>query len=362
MTNKFLALADDIQENLTAICRPTVFPGTFPLGGGYTPFFAVNAPPGASMGGLYVEATSALVATGGTVTAVAGSDLLDLVTAGYNVADAPNADARCRTVTRLGVEEAERLLVAPGNTQVFKYPRATAAQITAANLSPTVTVGFIIPCAEPTNAVQVQFKLPVVATTWSVSVTSGTVAYTVYPIPSVSPATVAYMESPLPQYGANAVVPLEQYQPTNISPDIVDFVNSTAATFNSISAYDLNGAELVNMLTATAITNAQAGWPPVPTSTASTFVNTRGSRLSRLAVNLAVTATLGVLWIQVNDVPSAGPTEGHDTTPTTPAASKTGKSVPGTVGSVSSKGIPNPSMGGGPGRQGIFGRRVGAYS
>jgi hypothetical protein len=336
MVDKFLVYSEDLNENHSAMGRPVPFPGSFQANGGYTPFFAVNAPPGKSIGGLYVEATATATATAGA-SAIAGSDVLDLVVGGYNISDSPNADARCRTVTRLGVEEAERLLFAPSNSAQYKYPRATASSITAANLTPAYVVPFIIPCGESTDAVQVAFKLPTVAASFSASVTSISVQYVVYPIPSVSPATIAFVESPLPQYGANAVVPLEQYQPTNISPDLVDFVGSTAATFTNIAGYDTTGNEQFNMLTTTAIQSAQYGWPGVSDSTASCFVNMGGSRASRLAVNLAVTASLDVLWIQVADVPTAGPTEGHDVTPTTPATSKQGQSVNGTVASVPSK-------------------------
>jgi hypothetical protein len=332
MTNKFLLYADDILENLPGICRPTVFPGTFAAGGSYTPFFAVNAPPGYSIGGLYVASTATINGTA-TGTALASTDVLDLMVAGYNVADAPNADARCRTVDRIGVEEAERLLVAPGSggsTSFLKYPRSAAGNL--ATGTTTYTGQWIIPCGEPTDAVQVQFKTPALTTVFAQALGLN-INYTVYAIPSVSPATVAFVESPLPAYGASSVVPVEQYQPTNISPDIVDFVGSAASAFSGIAAYDTTGHEIVNMLESTTIQASQYGWPDVAFSTASTFINVKGNRMSRLAATLGASATLTALWIQLSEVPTAGPTEGHDSTPSPPATQKVGTSTPGTVSS-----------------------------
>jgi hypothetical protein len=339
MTNKFLLYADSIEENLSGACRPTVFPGSFAAGGGYTPFFAVNAPPGFNIGALLVVSTATLVASA-TCASTASTDTLDLITAGYNVSDAPNADARCRTVDRAGVEEVERLLCAPGNTgsgTFFTYPR-TGASTTATGTN-TYTGQFVIPCGEPTDAVQVQFKTPSLNTVFTSGVTSISITYTVYVIPSVNPATIAFVESPLPSYGASAVVPVEQYQPTNIAPDIVDFVGKSPSVFAQVQAYDTNGAELVNQLDTSTMQAVQYGWPGAASSTASTIINVKGARMSRLAATLGSTSeTLTVLWIQVSGQPTAGPTEGHDQTPSPPATQKVGTSVPGTIASAPASG------------------------
>jgi hypothetical protein len=339
MTSKLFLNAMDIQENLPGICRPTVFPGTFSGGGSYTPFFAVNAPPGQNLAGLFVEVVSVQTCTA-TATATV-TDPIYLSCAGYNVSDAPNADARCRTVSSSGVIEAERLLAAPmsaGIASFFKYPRTGVAS-TSATGTATYTTQFVIPCGEPTDAVQVQFKTPSLTAVYASGITVLTLSYTVYPIPSVSPATVAFVESPLPAYGASAVVPVEQYQPTNIAADLVDFVGATSATFQTLSAYDTTGNELVNLLTQTTIQAVQYGYPGVDASAAANIiVNTRGSRLSRFAANLSASATLEVLWIQVTGVPTAGPTEGHDTTPSPPATQKVGASQAGTIASVPARG------------------------
>ena len=344
MTSKLFINAMDIQENLPGICRPTVFPGTFSGGGSYTPFFAVNAPPGQSICGLFVEAVSTQVCTATATASV--TDPIYVSAAGYNVSDNPNADARCRTVSSSGVIEAERLLCAPfsaGEASFFKYPR-TGLAATSSTGTATYTTQFVIPCGEPTDAVQIQFKTPTLTAVYASGITSLTIAYTVYPIPSLNPASIAFVESPLPAYGASSLVPVEQYQPTNIAPDLVDFVGATTATFQTLSAYDTTGNELVNLLTQTTIGAVQFGYPGVDALTSNIIVNTRGSRLSRFAANLSASATLEVLWIQVQGVPVPGPTEGHDTTPSPPATAKTGKSVPGTIAST---GAATPTAAGG---------------
>jgi hypothetical protein len=357
MANKFLLYADDLEENLSGMCRPTVFPGSFSAGGGYTPYFAVNAPPGFNIAGLFLESTATLIASA-TCASTAGTDILGLILAGYNVSDAPNADARCRTVTCAGAEEAERLLMAPGNTgsgNFLTYPRTGAS--TTATGTQTYTAQMVIPCGEPTDAVQVQFKLPASNTVFTSGVTSISIAFTVYVIPGVQPSTIAFVESPLPTYGASAVVPLEQYQPTNIAPDIIDFVGASANTsatgvFAQVAAYDTSGAEIVNMLTQTAMYAAQFAWPGAAVNTKSTIINTKGARLSRCAVTVGTASqTFDTLWIQVTDVPSAGPSEGHDATPSPPATQKVGTSTAGTVAS-------SPAKGGGKGGS-VWGRRSG---
>jgi len=331
MSAKFTLYAADVMENLSGVCRPTVLPGTYAAGGGYTPFFAVNAPPGQNIGALLVMATGTFVASATCATS-AGTDALDAVTAGYNVSDAPNADARCRTISRTGVEEAERLLVAPGSggfATFLKYPRSAASSLATGT---TTYIGqWIIPCGEPTDAVQVQFKLPGTNQLFASGVTSNSINYTVYVIPSVQPQTVAYVESPLPPYGASAVVPVEQYQPTNVSPDLVDMVGTAYSGLQQVQGYDTRGIELVNMLDSTTIEASQYGWPNVALSTASTFVNMKGSRVSRLAVTLGASGTLTTLWLQLSDVPTPGIKEGHDQTPSPPATQKVGTSVPGTI-------------------------------
>jgi len=339
MTNKFLLQADDIIENLSGPCRPTVFPGTYAAGGGYTPFYAVNAPPGLNIGGLLVMSTATVVATA-TCATTAGADALDMVTSGYNIADAPNADARCRVVTRPGVEEAERLLVAPnaaGPATFLKYPRSAPANV--ATGTTTYLGQWVIPCGESTDAVQVSLKLPTLTQAFASGITSIAINFTVYVIPSVNPATVAFVESPLPPYGASAVVPVEQYQPTNIAPDFVDLVGQLPTALQSIAAYDTSGREVVNALDSTTIQMSQYGWPGAAYSSASTFVNLKGNRVSRLAVTLGASSTLDVLWIQLINQPSVGPTDGHDQTPSPPATSKVGTSVAGTVAAVPAKGF-----------------------
>ena len=334
MVSKLFLNAMDIQENLPGICRPTVFPGSFNAGGSYTPFFAVNAPPGQNIGALFVEATASVTVTA-TATATV-TDPLYVCVAGYNVSDAPNADARVRVVSTSGTSEIERCLVAPfsaGIASFLKYPR-TGLAATSSTGTATYTCQWIIPCGEPTDAVQIQFKTPGLTAAYSAGVTVISINYTVFPIPSVNPATIAAVESPLPAYGASALVPVEQYQPTNISPDLVDFVAATSSTFQTLSAYDTNGNEIVNMLTQTQIQACQYGFPGVDANAGvGIIVNLRGNRLSRFAANLSSSTTLEVLWMQVSNVPVPGPTEGHDTTPSPPATQKVGTSTPGTIAS-----------------------------
>ena len=121
MVSKLFLNAMDIQENLPGICRPTVFPGTFSAGGSYTPFFAVNSPPGQNIGGLFVEAVATLTITA-TATATV-TDPLYVTVAGYNVSDAPNADARCRIVSTSGTSEVERIVVAPFSAGIASFLR-----------------------------------------------------------------------------------------------------------------------------------------------------------------------------------------------------------------------------------------------
>lgn len=348
MTNKFLFYADDLVENLSGVSRPTQFPGTFQAGGGYTPFFAVNAPPGLNIGGILVMSTATVVASA-TCATTAGADALDMVTSGYNVSDAPNADARCRIVDRLGVEEVERLLVAPlaaGPATFLKYPRTAPSSI--ATGTTTYLGQWVIPCGEPTDAVQLAIKLPTLTQAFASGITSIAVNYVAYVIPSVAPQTIAFVESPLPPYGASSTVPVEQYQPTNITPDILDLVGTAPTVLQTAAIYNTDGVEVVNMLDSTTLQMSQYGWPGVAYSSASTFFNTKGNRFSRCAILLGASGTLTTLWIQVSDVPTAGPTEGHDPTPSPPATQKVGTSVAGTVASV-------PQAGGG----GMFRRKAG---
>ena len=257
MTNKFLFYADDLVENLSGVSRPTQFPGTFQAGGGYTPFFAVNAPPGLNIGGILVMSTATVVASA-TCATTAGADALDMVTSGYNVSDAPNADARCRIVDRLGVEEVERLLVAPnaaGPATFLKYPRTAPSSI--ATGTTTYLGQWVIPCGEPTDAVQLSIKLPTLTQAFASGITSIAVNYVAYVIPSVAPQTIAFVESPLPPYGASSTVPVEQYQPTNITPDILDLVGTAPTVLQTAAIYNTDGVEVVNMLDSTTLQMSQ---------------------------------------------------------------------------------------------------------
>ena len=139
----------------------------------------------------------------------------------------------------------------------MKVPRSAPSNV--ATGTTTYLGQWVIPCGESTDAVQVSLKLPTLTQAFASGITSIAINFTVYVIPSVNPATVAFVESPLPPYGASAVVPVEQYQPTNIAPDFVDLVGQLPTALQSIAAYDTSGREVVNALDSTTIQMSQYG-------------------------------------------------------------------------------------------------------
>ncbi len=329
-------------------------------GGTPTIYMPVKAALGYNLGGILVRADVALTASAANAI-TSGTDVVSEWLSQYEVVGGTGGPTRLQCLTRLGAEATERLLVQPSNANVtysatnpFTYPRAAPAAFTAAG-SRTDTSFLVIP-ASGGQAAQIRFVMPAISSTMTL-ITSASTSFTLYSIPTLGNAVTAVAELTAGPFPIGTVDLATQYQPDNISPLLLLFVGTTAdsthitriihesASSRSIIA-DFEDAP--SLVATNQLYPAQTGCY----DTTSTLINLQRQRARSLKVTLAASLSLDLLYLDIENAPTAAPTTGPSATPVPPATQTTattgagGTVIPSGQGGIGT-GNSGPGAGGG---------------
>lgn len=346
--------ADDVAE---AIQGATLSFASTPITqttGGTTNYFPVVAPMGLNLAGILVYA-SVVVTPNAATTAVAGTDVLDIITNGYEVTNQVGGGVRCKTITRKGVEEAERLYLQPPTTTTFVYPRATAATFTATTAATTQQIIFFIPSAGG-QAVNVRFSYPGAGTayTTSASITSIVTTFYMYAVPTLSVVRTAFQEIVTPTLGAGQQDRRSDL-PDGMSPDLCEIIGTAWGTGSTnVSKIVIDGqggvGRTVDWEDQYAGNAAQTLYPPTSAANQTNILfNMHKQRADHLWITTGTSfsATLDLLFCEIDDgsplVPSPSPAQ----SPVSPLATQTAGTGPGNTGVVPKQ--PTARVVGGPG-------------
>ncbi|MCI4357390.1 MAG: hypothetical protein L3K18_09715 [Thermoplasmata archaeon] len=195
------------------------------IAAGNTNYMPVTTTMGMNLHAVVVEALVSVTGTGATTT-VAGSDTLDLALLNYEVSNQVGGGIRCKTITRKGSEEAERLFVQPPTTTNFIYPRASATTFTAGGGTTTYQLVFIIPSAGG-SAANVRIYWPGSASTFTTTanISAMTCTYNLYAVPTLSTFRTAFQEVQTRVLGAGQQ-DVQSDLPAGMAPDLVELVGT----------------------------------------------------------------------------------------------------------------------------------------
>ena len=295
--SQIITYAQDISANIGGSVIWTTTP-SYTCNGGTSQPVAVNAPPGYNLGGVLVSYSVTYTPTG-AVSAASNKDALDGVLSGYDVMPSiAGGTSRLRTITRAGVEEAERVFLQPETTSLsFQYPRATPASFTATTTARTDTGVFFIPASGGTGC-GIRFNLPTATSVYAASVSS-TVMYTLYAVPTLNDLENAVLEQQSNSYGAGSP-DISFLIPWDMTVSYLDFIGLTASasTLYKVVVTGASGSNTVDFEDAPAILGAQSIFPnsPVASYTNSVFALKR-DKPTRLQVGIGGTTTFDLLFM-----------------------------------------------------------------
>jgi len=338
----YTTYASDLSEAAQGAVLSYASPAYTQTSAGTTPYMQVVAPQGMNLLGIYVYA-SAVVTPSSSTSVVSGSDLLDIINAGYEVTNAIGGGARCKTISRKGTEEAERLFIqSPQSTTApFTYPRATTATFTATNVATTIPIRFIVPAAGGTAA-QIRFAYPGAGNAYSTtsSITSISVTYFLYAIPTLSNVNTAYSEVQTPALGT-AQNDLSPYIPPALAPDLCEIIGVTwsSSTIAKIVVDGQGGiGRTVDFEDVVTPNDLQLLYPPTVTSNdqLNCLFNMHGLRADHLWVTTggSYSGGLDMLFCQMTaeDTLTAAPVKAQTPSP----------NLSGYVAGTASTGLPVP--------------------
>jgi hypothetical protein len=222
----YTVYASDIGESMVGAVQSFTSAQYNTLAAGSTTYMPVSAPLGMNLGGILIYAN--IVVTPNAATAiVAGSDVLDQCLLGYEVTNQVGGGVRCKTLSRKGSEEAERLFLAPPTSSAFVYPRASATSFTATTTAVTYNAFFFIPSAGG-QAANVKVYWPGAANTYSTpaSISSILTTYYAYAVPSLAPAVTSFQETLSRVVGAGQN-DIQGDIPAGMSPDYFEVIGAT---------------------------------------------------------------------------------------------------------------------------------------
>lgn len=302
---------------------------------GTTQYMPVVAPLGMNLAAIYVYAQATVTPNAATAL-TSGADILDVVTNGYEVTAAVGGTARCKTVSRKGVEEAERIFVQPPTSTTFAYPRASPASFTATTTAATVNARFIIPAAGG-QAANIRFSYPGAGGAYatSASITSISTVFYLYAIPTLSDVKTAFSEviTPSLSSGQNDLM---TYQPAGVSADMVELIGTTwgSSTIQKIVVDGQSGIGRTVDIEDTETGNDLQTLYPISGTAANqlnVLVNMHQQRADHLWATLgaAYSSGLDILFCQISGEPSIVPSPSPATTASTPLTSNTASVGPG---------------------------------
>ncbi len=362
----YAAYATEISESGQGIVLAAAPAPVTQTSSGSTPYYDVAAPLGMKLAGFYVFA-SAVVTPNTSTTAVAGTDILDIVTSGYEVTNGVGGTARCKTITRAGVEEAERLYIGPPvATAPWIYPRATAATFTATTAATTTNIRFFVPAAGG-EACKVKFYYPGAgkAYTTSSAITSIVTSFYLYAVPTISDVTTSFHEVATPTLGVGQQ-DMRPYLPEFMSPDFMEVIGntwgsgSTGITRAQIMAQGGAGVS-VDIEDVTAGNDMQLLFPrSVSAAQTNLLLSLHRSRADHIYLTTAASfsAALDILFTQLDYGETLYPEPEQAQTSGTQLRSAVATTGPGGSGVIPTKNAARASLGGRPVAPGAMGRRV----
>jgi hypothetical protein len=329
MGTEYESYAVDVQQNILGAQLSKVTQGY--ASSGLTDYLPVTTLDGSNLAGVLVEAIVPLTAAA-AVGIVTGSDLLDEAVSGYEVTNAQAGPIRCRTITRKGVEEAERLFLAPNSSTVFAYPRASVATFSATGTRTDNPMWFI-PCSGG-EAVLVRITIPAITGVFSASVVQPTINFKLYAVPTGNPAQIAYDEVLTPSQPAGKP-DISQYIPAGISPQVCEFVGlvpaASGAVPQSILAQDAQGT-IIDLDDSVVLLNIATLFPSSSCANQlNTIFNLKNRRPTRMAVALASALSAGIdlLVTQIAYADSVTPVHQPSETITPATVKETGAPLAG---------------------------------
>ena len=229
----------------------------------YVPIAPKN---GANALGIFVESVVSLTAGSAqtaTATITVGptttpTDILDESILNLFILPAPSTSPRSTWLSRLTLEESERLIL---NLRQLSYPRAAPANFVGAG-SRTDTAGIFVPVGGAAAALQIQ--PPNITNTYAANVT-GTVVYNIYVVSGDNATVTTYQDVQTPSLGA-AKQDLGTWFPANMSPSFLILANETTSTVTAIFVTAQDSTILLDFETITPIAMAQAAIVPDTTT------------------------------------------------------------------------------------------------
>lgn len=334
--------AADVSEAIQGPVESFSSPQYNATSAGSTSYMPVTAQLGMNLSGILVYFQS--VITPNTSTAqVTGNDLLDLGLIGYEVTNQVGGGVRCKVVTRLGAEEAERLFLQPATSTSFVYPRASVGTFTATTAAVTKNVVFFIPSAGG-QAANVKIYWPGAAQAYSTSasITSILNTYYLYAVPTLSSVRTAYQEV-LSRVIGSGQNDMAADVPSGMSPDFYELVATGWGTSSTqVSKVVIDGAggvgRSVDYEDIYAGNAAQTLYPPTQAANQSNLlINLHKQRADHLWVTTGTSwsASLDELFTELDDGSPLVPTPQGAPTATTPlnqsvaSTNASGQVVPG---------------------------------
>ena len=189
---------------------------------GNTNYMPVTAALGMNLHAVVLEAVISVTNSGAT-TVVGGTDTTDLFLSNYEVTNQVGGGVRCKTLTRLGSEEAERLYVAPPVSTTFAYPRSSATTFTAGGGTTTYNLIMVIPCPGGQSVnVKVYWPGSSKVFTTPANISAMTCTYNLYAVPTLATFKAAFQEVNTRVLGAGQQ-DIASDIPAGMAPDMVEF-------------------------------------------------------------------------------------------------------------------------------------------
>lgn len=353
MGTEITAYAQDMASEMTGAVY-SYSTQAFTANGTTSPYFPVSAPGGFNLGGILVSYSVVYTATAASGIQT-GADALDGVASGYEVSNTQGGTTRLKTITRKGMEEAERIFLAPATTtNSFVYPRASPAAFTASGTA-TATGVFFVP-ASGGDAAYIRFQLPTATAVYTTAVTA-TVQFTLYAVPTLNTLESAVQELVTPAQPTGQV-DYTVYIPAGMSVSYCDIIGYTGgsgstgtATLSRIVVESVGGSNFIDLEDAAAINAGQSIFPVSPNAdtTTATILNFRRQRARRFQVTGNLTAGfasgLDFLFMDLYDGAATVPAAGATATAVPPLAKQVGTSTPGGSGVQPASGASNKGRG-----------------
>jgi len=279
--------------------------------------------------GALVTVQTVVNAASGTASSVSGAVQLDAQLLNAFVAPAGGTAPRSYALSRLAIQEMERLTL--GYEAVGTTYYGTAIASIASGSSATYTNTVFVPVGGPAAAIS--FQTQPTTNAFGGTAPTFTSQFWVRSVTGTNDTVITFEDTFTNSLSSGATIPITNYFPVDISPDMMGFIGNSVTDVQGLTVTGNDGSFIVDVNTSEtqSLVNIQNYLGGANAKSTTLWFDLHRQQVHSATANIGTAKAYELMFVEFADGYSAAPKTPPATPAAPPASKNTGKTLPGQV-------------------------------